>query len=641
MAILNKYKRWNPLFVPLLDRYFDFVLTQDNAPSVPINGTMRTECLLSYIDANEDDCQEDMGLCSLPQYGWPSAVCENIVCDNIGLTGVDNGLISFDKDKVTNKDLLDILTGTKFTITDDNRLHLNFVTGNTSQFSYGYEIIQNENKRFVALKGGFLQGFFKLYEKDYQILPQYIEDEWNMEFVIRPKDYEIESNILNTVHPENAGIFFYMGTRAENKFILLYGCDLSSYENRYTDVKSTCENFYTTNYIGKELISAKPVITKKQPFHFGPHFFNEYGYDDTNNCTGIEKPSEGGDEEGICKTYVSGDTLVIENSNIDDIYIQDRTLFFNEPVCCVYMKNGTLFINNGDTESEDCLDNSYFADDFPITKDIIITDSEGNLLTDTLENTFRVVTDNKFLTFDRTCDGFTVNKSNKDSLVEFIGQKIPNDVNLFLLMNRTKTGYTVDNINEYITNNTKPSCHINEDIKNNAFALKLNDDGSIGYRYITEDCDSETKWSVLEEYSFPDIVAKDKWNVIAVKFKILDGATDNCGVPIGKRKMKIYIYVNGYLKFISKELTEFNFKELKETANKQEGVPFNISIGGGSQGLSEMIWTEYCDIFNKVLPIEKYFAGTFIGDFRSFKFYGCQLQYNDLKNNYINANNAN
>lgn len=639
MAILNKYKRWNPLFVPSLDRYFDFVLTQDNAPSVPINGKMRTECLLSYIDTNEDDCQEDMGLCSLPQYGWPSAVCENVVCDNIGLTGVDNGLISFDKDKVTNKELLDILTGAKFTITDDNRLHLNFVTGNTSQFSYNHETIQNENERFVALKGGFLQGFFKLHEKDYQVLPQYIEDEWNMEFVIRPKDYETEGTIINTVHPENAGIFFYMGTRAENKFILLYGCDLSSYENRYNDIKSTCENFYTTNYIGKELISAKPVTTKKHSFHFGPHFFNEYGYDDTNSCTGIEKPSE--DEEDICNAYASGDTLVIENSNIDDIYIQDGTLFFNEPVCCVYVKNGTLFINDGNKENDGDIDDSYFDDDFPITKDIIITDSEGNLLTDTLENTFKVVSDNKFLTFDRTCDGFTVNSPNKDSLVEFIGQKMPNDVNLFLLMNRTKTGYTVNNINEYISNNTKPFCHIDEDIKNNVFALKLNDDGSIGYRYVAEDCDSETKWNVLEEYSFPNIVTKDKWNVIAVKFKILNGVTDNCGIPLGKRKMKIYIYVNGYLKFVSKELTEFNFKELKETANKQEGVPFNISIGGGSQGLSEMVWTAYCDIFNKVLPIEKYFAGTFIGDFRSFKFYGCPLQYNDLKNNYINANNTN
>ena len=108
-----------------------------------------------------------------------------------------------------------------------------------------------------------------------------------------------------------------------------------------------------------------------------------------------------------------------------------------------------------------------------------------------------------------------------------------------------------------------------------------------------------------------------------------------------EHQVKVYVTANILAHNYDLEGARAYFKELKETANKQEGVPFNISIGGGSQGLSEMIWTEYCDIFNKVLPIEKYFAGTFIGDFRSFKFYGCQLQYNDLKNNYINANNAN
>ena len=638
MAILNKYKRWNPLLLPLMDRYYDFVLAQDNAPTIPLNGELTTNCLFSFIDTDIEDCHEETGLCSLSQYGWTGAICKSVECYNIGFTGVDNGLISFERDKVTNQELLDILTKTKFTISDDKRLHLNFVTGNTSQFSYGYEAKEDQYNRFISLKGGFLQGFFKLNEKDYQVLPQYIEDEWNLEFIIRPKDYDIKETILNTVHPENSGIFFYMGTRAENKFMLLYGCDLSNYASRYNDIKNTCEDFYTTNYIGEELMAAKPIKSDKNTFHFGPHFFNEYGYDNNNNCAAIKEPIE--EHGGICDAYVSDGVLLIDNNSNDNTFVDNGTLFIKQTQCDVFTVNKTLIIQQDDETNDSSIDESYFAKDFPIRNDIVITDSNFISLKETIDNTFKITTDNKFLTFDRTCDGFTVNSPNKDGQVEFIGRKIPSDINLFLLMNRTETGYTVDNIDEYLDNNVKPSCYINEDIKGNAFALKINDDGSIGYRYLMEDCDSEERWTVKEEFSFPNIISKDKWNIIMVKFKILNGATDNCGTPLGKRKMKIYIYVNGYLKLVSKELSEFNFKALKETASKQEGVPFNISIGGGTQGLSDMIWIDYCDIFNKVLPLEKYFAGTFIGDFKSFKFYGCPLQYNEIKNNYINGSNS-
>ena len=49
--------------------------------------------------------------------------------------------------------------------------------------------------------------------------------------------------------------------------------------------------------------------------------------------------------------------------------------------------------------------------------------------------------------------------------------------------------------------------------------------------------------------------------------------------------MQIFIYVNGYLKLISKELPELNLKPLNDTQERQEGIPFNISIGGGTQGV--------------------------------------------------------
>ena len=51
--------------------------------------------------------------------------------------------------------------------------------------------------------------------------------------------------------------------------------------------------------------------------------------------------------------------------------------------------------------------------------------------------------------------------------------------------------------------------------------------------------------------------------------------------------------------------------------------------------MAESIWIKYKEMFPKVLPLEQYFAGSFIGDIRSFKIYTCGLQYNQIKNNYL------
>jgi hypothetical protein len=56
---------------------------------------------------------------------------------------------------------------------------------------------------------------------------------------------------------------------------------------------------------------------------------------------------------------------------------------------------------------------------------------------------------------------------------------------------------------------------------------------------------------------------------------------------------------------------------------KQEAVPYSISIGGGTQGLVETILPDYMCNINNEFPLETYFTGTFIGDFKSFKFYTC------------------
>jgi hypothetical protein len=87
------------------------------------------------------------------------------------------------------------------------------------------------------------------------------------------------------------------------------------------------------------------------------------------------------------------------------------------------------------------------------------------------------------------------------------------------------------------------------------------------------------------------------------------------------------------LVLVSKELPAFNFKHIEnECPEKQETVPYNISLGGGSLGLLETILPNYYALSEYILPIERDFCGTFMGDIKSFKMYGGFIDYSSIFN---------
>ena len=551
MQILNKYKYWTIPYIIATDKYWDMVLSKNDTDDVRIinGGYMTTDCLAAYIDMSDAACVSGNTIVSKPEFMWDKAVCSGATLYNIGFTGMDNGLITFDKDTITDDEFFNLLTETQLNISDnDLRLFLYNVSGNTKQFTYDLDIEDG----YASLKGGFFQGFFKEYGQDYQILPTVVEKEWNLEFVLRPRDYVTAGNTLNKLYPENRGIFFFMGSRAENKFAEMYGEDLSVYPDRSDVFQPTCSDYFLDDY-----------------FTF----------------------SDG--------ETTSGDT----SGGTGDVSDRD-----------IYDSNGEKI--------------------------------EGQRYTS-------IITDNKYLFFDRTVSGFTVDTWNDDTEIEIKYPKIHDKTNLYLVVNRTKDGLTADDLYKLengevsydITTDTlvtNPSGTTNyggykilDDLFNNAFALKVNEDMSVGYRYFVQNCDNESGYEVIEENTVPNMVHQNEWCTINVKIKVLQSDTDNCGNAMPPQKIKIFVYVNGFLKLVSKELDGFNFKELADEPTRQEGVPFSISLGGGTQGLAESIWTKYKETFKKVLPIEQNFAGTFIGDIRSFKFYTCPLTYNQIKNNYL------
>jgi len=91
---------------------------------------------------------------------------------------------------------------------------------NDDSYSYdlNYETDGGSVGYFARLSGGFFQGFYKIPGYDYQVFPQRPSLGWTAEFMLR---YRWTGNTdvgLNNRYPDNKGTFFYMGSRAENKF---------------------------------------------------------------------------------------------------------------------------------------------------------------------------------------------------------------------------------------------------------------------------------------------------------------------------------------------------------------------------------------------------------------------------------------
>ena len=181
------------------------------------------------------------GMCS--QIIWDEAVSfSGDICD-IGLTGVDNRFV-------------DNFSGETFNPSGDTRFCVKRVSGDT--YCYDMNLSSGDSPQYVQFCGGFFQGFYKLHEYEYQTLPNFYTNGWTKEFWIRKETCptgevvtvtgESITNLmtpsgltevidiwaldmitggtcmdkpsLNEVYPENKGIFYFWGLRAENKFCL-------------------------------------------------------------------------------------------------------------------------------------------------------------------------------------------------------------------------------------------------------------------------------------------------------------------------------------------------------------------------------------------------------------------------------------
>jgi len=482
---------------------------------------------------------------------WDGATSSSFSANTYGLTGLDNGSVTYspETDSYGHTGLLSALTGTTLVhVSGDTTLTLNKVTGYTGNYVYPTELISTtaSTGNYIKFCGGFYQGYYKIDGQDYQVLPNRYQKGWTIDTWLNKSDDACSGTTgttLNDTYPDNKGFFYYIGTRAENKFWNIFtgntasGCTTGS-TDFCMDIKETDVNINNIEVDG------------------------------------------------------SGTTLSVPISPppIDIERIKNQFLIFgrsNGLLC----GNGTSSDGYGQVRADSRYDNDtiYYSS--------IVREEITNFT-------------NPFLVFGRS-----------NGLLCGQGQ--------------SEDGYGQVRADSKYSGMTSPVLELekDDDLFDNAIGFRIKDDGSIGYRLLTLSADCKSV-EMIEEYSASGMVASDQWQHVVVKWVNNDTYTGCDLVEGNARRGKLKFYVNSMLIFSSQVLDEFIGKRLDDFMEKQVGVPYNISIGGGTQGLLESMTFDGQDNDDLGLIIEQNFAGTFIGSMATFNMYDSNLSWCEIKKLY-------
>ncbi len=557
--------------------YWDFYLAADGGTFGPDSCTGLTvgDCSVVWYDFNNLDIFPNSATTATTIFSlitWDGAVNTGYTMNTIGLTGIDNGLITFDKTSgdTTNQALLSALTGSTLVIpSGDTRLQLTRVTGTTGEYIYPMEWVFDATDSvgsYASLCGGFYQGYYKLDGNSYEVLPVRVNQAWSAEFWLNPTNNcsGFTGTTLNEAFPNNKGFFFYMGTRAENKFW-----------NTFEGVDTGCTSGCTADTGCTDTVSEWCTVPKETDI------------------------------------ILSGDSYYYNGGNIG--------IPLSPPLVLIdLVTNPFLIYGRAAKHDSGCGCSGCYPNTDGLGTETVCTYTGGGI---------NVVTHSQVIT--NTTNPFLIyGRASKSGSTCGCSGCYPNTDGYGTETVCSFTGFSED----------QTTLDYNLDIIDNALGFRIKDDGSIGYRLltVTGSCvdDKYVTGSTIEEaYSLSGMVSADTWSYIAIRF--VTNYMDDCDLKTAKpRTGKLMFYVNGKLKFVVEEFDEFVARRLNDYYLKQVAVPFNISLGGGSQGLLESQTFDGLDPEDRGLPIETNFAGTFIGNISQFKFNICDLSFCDIQYNY-------
>ena len=489
-------------------------------------------------------------------------------CD-IGLTGTDNGLvtgmtaqtITFTNGLVNDSDKFNRLVF-------DRRFKMVQVTGytNTPNFRFSgfednilYEVVSKNSPyigRYHELYGGFYQGFYKLFGYDYDIFPERMNKGWSVEMLLKPRlvdEYSPSSGetTLNEIYPNNKDTFFYIGARAENKYYHHADGSPTSMTG-YTRITEPLVNLETCACCNTGVTDSRCIYVYPPRSNSGIHDphknygCNTCGCNTTTIggvCSGCGCPSEENDTCGWeCKTHTCGSATTSSIQSTCETNPLDDS-----------MSNALSFKLSGDPKNP-----SICVRILRITGDCSTT---GYCST----------------------SGITYS-----------------------------TGYTVD---EHCTSPIYPRCQIENPVwLEEEHWFQFN---AVWERYTwLDDCDLKYRGGLddITEKLYLDSLANNTQLLITPHYTH-EGAKPAEQIDLVKlnekwlidkdyRNGRLKIYINGKLFHTFENIEEIIPRALSTDKEKQVGVPFNISWGGGTQGLREHLIPKQvpvCDIVGGVL----------------------------------------
>jgi hypothetical protein len=503
------------------------------------------------------------------------------ICD-VGLTGIDNGLTK-EMSGITMTAYTGLYTTTAQTYNRyiyDRRFKMHPISGNTTpnnrlwndnSYAYGlsYVDVGGDIGTVAKLNGGFYQGFYKLQGYDYEVFPTRVSQGWSVEMLLKYQ-FTGDTNIgLNARYPENKGTFFFMGSRAENKFYH-YADGSPSSDTGYTRVTSglTCMHTCGCSISGGTGADCIPVY---QPSGVT-----------SSNC-GCGCPCSCSTEASIKEL----DPLYDGVSNAMSIRFSGDT---GNPRVCVkeYLITGSC------VPSGTCLTGTTYVTgvttvEWCSTKGIF--DSCVNTLYPELEHWVQIDAVFERNEFFDCGDLYYLGGLGQVEALIFTATPANNSVSLVMPPITHEEGYS-----EYIPAKTTQ--------------VKITD-----------------LW--LEQKEF--------------------------------RKGTLKIFVNGRLFMVCEDFEEIIPRPLNTFKERQVGVPFNISVGGGTQGLKDNLTfsgtcpaelsgmtyqqdpeclttddldnTTYSGLTTNIF-LEEIFGGSFIGQISTFTMYVEPLDASEVKHNF-------
>jgi len=583
-------------------------------------------------------------------------------CD-IGFTGIDNGLVNSIDDQTINftNGLFDdtVKFDRKYF---DKRLKLFQVTGYTGAYERFeaftgntlYEIVSKTGTTegvYHELYGGFYQGFYKLYGYDYDILPERVNKGWAIEMVLKPRlcDEFIPltgETTLNEIYPNNKNTFFYFGTRAENKFYH-YADGTPNCFSGYTRVTTPLANCLQTCACCNETITNSRCIYLYPPRSVDgvhdPH--KNYGCNVCNGnsisavtcgCGCNELPCETCGWE--CQTH-NCTQIITPTPTPTPEPTPTPTCNTSPPVCtstCVECQTCTDCI--------DCATTGFTSIEDTCEKDPLLDSMSNNI-------SFKLC-------------GNPNNPGIGVKVLRFTGECITTGTTLTGTGSTFVTGYTIQ---EWCTppiygycENENPNYLENE----HWFLLDV-----VWRRYTNlDECDllwygglgDITEKIYLESLAnngvalikppYTNKKEAEQIDLTKLNYKWLEDEK--------YRKGKLLIYVNGKLIYTIEDFEEVIPRALSTDKEKQVGVPFNISWGGGTQGLHENLIPSSCENLTsdyiqdpELFPtsaltktylsglttnilLEQEFGGTFEGGISQFRMYVEPIDSSEIRHNF-------